>query len=236
MRALKNFLVAVILFSMPVVVLAIQDEGNISVDTVLAEIMTQQSISEIKNVDCDKVTDDQWEELGEAVMSIMHPDQKQHELMDQMMGGEGSDSLKAMHIYMGQKYLDCSSDFGMMGGTSGMMGGMMGGNMMGMMGGGMMSNLLTNSSVKNTDGNWSYSMMGFPTTAGFGWGWMIFGWLFMVLFWALVILAIVWLAKTLIGKTSWPDKNLTAAEILKRRYAKGEISKKEFEEMKKEIS
>jgi len=198
--------------------------------------MAQQNIGEIKNIDCNKVTDDQWEKLGDAVMSIMHPDERQHELMDRMMGGEGSDSLKAMHIYMGQKYLNCSSDSGMMGGNSGMMGGMMSGNMMGMMGGGMMNNLLTKSSANNSDGNWRYSMMGFPTTAGFGSGWMIFGWLFMILFWALVILAIVWLIKTLVGKTGGQDKNLTGREILKRRYAKGEISKKEFEEIKKEIN
>jgi uncharacterized membrane protein len=44
------------------------------------------------------------------------------------------------------------------------------------------------------------------------------------------------LVKTLAGKTSGQAKNLTAQEILKQRYAKGEISKKEFEQMKKDIS
>jgi len=150
-----------------------------SIETVLQAILNQQKVSTIQRLDLSKISDDDWERLGDAVMELQHPGQA-HEVMDQMMGGEGSDSLKAMHIYMGQRYLDCSSDLGMMGGTSGMTGGMMGGNMMGMMGGGMMNNLLTNPSANYSDGNWSYSMMGFPTTAGFGSGWMIFGWLFMV--------------------------------------------------------
>lgn len=233
MRKLILLVVSLVLFSVPFVILA--GEEIKSVEEILNEIKTQQGVTELEDIDCDKVTDEQFEQLGNAVMSIMHPDPKQHELMDQMMGGEGSASLKAMHIYMGQRYLDCSSDFGMMGGTSGMMGGMMGGNMMGMMDGGMMNNLLTNPSANESDGNWSYSMMGFPTTAGFGWVWMVFGWLFMILFWALVILAIIWLVKTSVGKTDGQDKTLTAVEILKKRYAKGEISKKEFEQMRKNI-
>ena len=78
-------------------------------------------------------------------------------------------------------------------------------------------------------------MMGFPMTAGFGPGFMIFGWLFMILFWILAILAIVWLVKFLAGNVDTRDKNLTAYEILEKRYAKGEISKREFEQIKKEI-
>jgi putative membrane protein len=105
----------------------------------------------------------------------------------------------------------------------------MGGGMMKMMKGGMMNNLLTNPSLKDSDGKWRHSMMG-------NFGLFGFGWIFMILFWVLVILVIVWLVKTLAGKTSGQAKNLTAQEILKQRYAKGEISKKEFEQMKKDIS
>jgi putative membrane protein len=69
----------------------------------------------------------------------------------------------------------------------------------------------------------------------FGYGMGFFGWIMMVLFWGAVIWFIVWL----VNQNKNNDKNhsdKTASEILKERYVKGEISKKEFDEMKKEIS
>lgn len=68
-----------------------------------------------------------------------------------------------------------------------------------------------------------YGMMG----AGMG-----FGFLFMLLFWG----AVIWLVITLISKTqSSREDSLDALTILKRRYARGEITKKEFEEIRKEL-
>ena len=66
---------------------------------------------------------------------------------------------------------------------------------------------------------------------GFGW----FGMFFMVLFWALVIWAIVALVGWSGGQAKTGEGNDRALEILKERYAKGEINKKEFEEKKKAI-
>ncbi len=68
----------------------------------------------------------------------------------------------------------------------------------------------------------------------FGYGMGLFGWIMMVLFWGAVIWLIVWL----VNQNRNPEKNYsnkTAYEILKERYAKGEISKKEYNEIKKEI-
>ncbi|HLD58207.1 MAG TPA: SHOCT domain-containing protein [archaeon] len=68
-----------------------------------------------------------------------------------------------------------------------------------------------------------YGMMGF----GMG-----FGFLFMLLFWG----AVIWLAVTLINSTQHnKEGNSDPLAILKKRFAKGEITKKQFEEMKKEI-
>jgi putative membrane protein len=69
----------------------------------------------------------------------------------------------------------------------------------------------------------------------YGWG-MGFGWIFMVLFWALVILGVVYLLKLVSGGTKSEKQEETALDILKKRYARGDISKEEFEEKKKDIA
>ncbi|MBI3913394.1 MAG: SHOCT domain-containing protein [Chloroflexi bacterium] len=75
---------------------------------------------------------------------------------------------------------------------------------------------------------------------GFGGGAMLFGGLLMLVFWALIIGGVVWLAVTLsrggqfsLGAGSANQKPL---EILQARYAKGEINKDQFEEMKKTLA
>ena len=68
-----------------------------------------------------------------------------------------------------------------------------------------------------------YGMMG----AGMG-----FGFLFMLLFWG----AIIWVAVSLINANQGSKKDDSdSMAILKGRYAKGEITKKEFEGMKRDI-
>lgn len=60
-----------------------------------------------------------------------------------------------------------------------------------------------------------------------------FGYIFMILFWALVIWGTVNLVKYFVSNSKSDDARAT--EILKERYAKGEISKEQFEAMKKDI-
>lgn len=66
-----------------------------------------------------------------------------------------------------------------------------------------------------------------------------FGGFWMIIFWILIIAALVFLIKLLVGKGSSGNGNKiegpSAMEILKRRYASGEISKEEFEQKKKDL-
>lgn len=68
---------------------------------------------------------------------------------------------------------------------------------------------------------------------GMGWGWIGLGVVHMLLFWVLVILGIVVLVRSLSGTARrGPGR---ALEILKERYANGELTREQYEQMKKEL-
>jgi putative membrane protein len=72
------------------------------------------------------------------------------------------------------------------------------------------------------------------------WGMGWFGMIFMFLFWGLIILGLVFLIKWLIQTTGSMGQTAVntgskAMDILKERYARGEISRDEFESLKKDI-
>jgi putative membrane protein len=70
---------------------------------------------------------------------------------------------------------------------------------------------------------------------GHGWG-MGGGWMFMVIFWGLVIAAIVAAIVTFTRKSGGSERSGNSAmDILKKRYANGELTKEQYENMKKDI-
>ncbi|UCF77319.1 MAG: SHOCT domain-containing protein [Betaproteobacteria bacterium] len=73
---------------------------------------------------------------------------------------------------------------------------------------------------------------------GHGMGWGIFGAVHMILWWVLIILGIVVLIKWLFGGSSRRESGTSdrAIEILKERYARGEIGKDEFEQKRRDLS
>lgn len=70
-----------------------------------------------------------------------------------------------------------------------------------------------------------------------GWGGFGFGWLSMLFWWVFIILAIVAIVKWLSNnQNSTKREGDNALDILKERYAKGEVTKEQFEQMKKDLT
>jgi len=79
-------------------------------------------------------------------------------------------------------------------------------------------------------------IMGSGVMGGSGWGW--FAPIFFILFWGLVIWGIVLLVRGLTehgNSKSASGREDAALEILKNRYAKGDIGKEEYEEKKRDL-
>ncbi len=77
---------------------------------------------------------------------------------------------------------------------------------------------------------------------GNGWGWegMLFGGLMMLLFWGGLIALTVVLLRGLAGSGSRPSPDRdrpaeSALDILKKRYARGEISQAEYQQMRRDL-
>lgn len=72
---------------------------------------------------------------------------------------------------------------------------------------------------------------------GYGIGWMAVGLITMLLFWGLVIVGIVALVRWIGAQGALGPRGSgeTPLEILKRRYASGEITKEQYESMKRDI-
>jgi len=186
-----------------------------SLETVLKEIRKSQGLKENEAIDCGKVSDEQFEALGEAFMGIMHPDPEEHELMDRVMGGEGSENLATMERIMGARYLGCypGGAFDWIGPGRGMMGGWM-------MEGGPFS------------GRWG--MRDF----GYGRGWMHYGWggiLMWILFLIIIIAVIYLIFHVTRSRIPGIPSGDTPLDVLKKRYARGEITKEEFDRIKKDL-
>jgi uncharacterized membrane protein len=183
----------------------LEDVHDKPLEVVLEEIRAQQGIGKDERIDPEKVSDEQLEKLGDALMSVMHPDPREHEWMDNMMGGEGSTTLSAMHRIMGYNYL------------RGYYVGMMG---PGMMGRGMMSGRSAYDPWQRGHGmmNTGYSN--------------VFFWIILLVVIVVVIYVIV---QTRTSRIAAPSKEIPL-DILAKRYAKGEITKDDFERMKKDIT
>jgi putative membrane protein len=87
-------------------------------------------------------------------------------------------------------------------------------------------------------------MMGSPGGPGIsgGWGWgrglaMGLGWLAMLAFWGAVIVGIVLLVRALTGATTGPPPRggEDALAIARRRYASGELTREQYEQLRQDL-
>lgn len=136
-----------------------------------------------KKIDCQKLTDDQFEALGEYFMGQMmgesHPAMNQ--MMVRMMGEEGE---KQMHIVMGKRMSGCQPQAAYPSGWGWMMPMIGGGWMMG----GWPMTLNQNPEVQQVDIRASK----FGSGQVGGWWWGFFGWwMFLVQILVLVILILL---------------------------------------------
>jgi putative membrane protein len=83
---------------------------------------------------------------------------------------------------------------------------------------------------------WQYGgwgMMGPGMMGGFGWMWL------MPIFWILILGLIIWAVVAAVRRPGESDGSARSAdsalELLKKRYARGEIDKQEYEEKKKDL-
>jgi len=169
-----------------------------------------------KAVECENLNNEQFGALGEYFMGQMSGES--HAAMNAMMiQAHGEDGEEQIHIVMGKRLSECDTSVAFPSTSGGWM------PEMSMMWGGWSSPFDSNNSTNNM------MNFGFGSLGGFGW-------IFMVLWWALIIAGIIVLIKWLTSQSRGTHNHeKSPLEILKERYAKGEIDKKEFEEKKKDL-
>ena len=191
--------------------------GSISNDHTAQEEAEGKEVWEklqAKQLECRDLTDDNYAALGEYFMGQSIGNTQRHAAMNQMMTSMmGEEGEEQMHIVMGKRFSGCDTSAQIPSNGVGFM------PMMWMMGGG--GNPMMGIGWGNMMGGWG----------GFG----ILGWLSMLIFWVLLILGVIALIRYL-ARSGQSKEDKTPLDILKERYAKGDVDKKEFEEKKKDLS
>jgi putative membrane protein len=79
-------------------------------------------------------------------------------------------------------------------------------------------------------------MMGYGFGGPVSWIGMGFGFIIHLAFAALIIMGAVWMFKALFNSTHHSQNEAVALDIVKQRYAKGEITAEEYRRMTKELA
>lgn len=170
-----------------------------------------------RQIQCTGLSNDDFDALGEYFMGTMMGGSHaaMNAMMMQMQGERGEEQI---HIVMGKRLSGCDTAAVFPAGTTGWT------PMMQMMWGGWSS----------PDG---FNSAGNNTMMNFGYGFGFFGWILMILWWALIIGGIAALIKWLMGRGGTAARaDKSALDILRERYARGEIDKPEFEDKKRDLA
>ncbi len=73
---------------------------------------------------------------------------------------------------------------------------------------------------------------GWHMNGGWGW-WMLWGWLSFFLFWGGIIALVVWAVHRLSPRPEREERRPSPLDIARERLARGEISKEEYEEIRR---
>ncbi|MBI2869346.1 MAG: SHOCT domain-containing protein [Chloroflexi bacterium] len=68
---------------------------------------------------------------------------------------------------------------------------------------------------------------------GFGW-WMVLGAIWMIIFWGAIIGLVIWAVTRLTRRSDAAGRS--PIDIARERYAKGELTREQFEEIKRDLS
>ena len=176
-----------------------------------------------KQISCADLSDENFGTLGEYFMGTMMDDSHaaMNVMMIQMHGEEWEEQI---HIVMGKRLSGCDTSVAFPGGN----GSWMPVNMM--WGGPAAWGVVNWSSPFGNNSTNNMMNFGFGPFGGFGW-------IFMILWWVLIIAGVVALLKWLMTQSHGSHNHeKSPLEILKERYARGEIDKKEFEEKKRDLN
>ncbi len=69
----------------------------------------------------------------------------------------------------------------------------------------------------------------------FGW-WMVGGWISMLLFWCTIVGLVIWGINKFTSTSRSSEDRGSLLEIAKMRYARGEITKEEFEQIREDLA
>lgn len=200
-----------------------------AVEEAVQEIMEAQGVDSIAEVEPERVTPDRLAQLGEAVMRLSVADDGEREWMEEMMGGSGSQQLRSMYRWMGYNYLRNEGNL-----TLGPWG--PGGFGPGMMGPGVGPGAMHGW----TRGAWQTPPWegDAPDPGLRGWAtprpWV---WVIGVLLVLVVVMLALLLARTGSHRSREGEKREPSEwqEILRQRYARGEISREEYRRMTEDM-